>query len=246
MDADVAAEQLTEIEALQSIYASEGEFELLVPPGAGGEAACFRVRCPPPVGSVLVTLPRGYPSSESPTFVAENLRGLEATAFAESLAELASARLGDVCVFEVLSEAEEVAARAGISAAPAADAAGAADAPASGDESNGPAAWLRSDERGAILQLSVRSGPKVKATQISNLSELRRIKQTSTVCVDVAPSRNTENYELAALLAARLAVKPDEVEFLVGGKREKATGERQALILGLSAEELMQRFLDAD
>ena len=110
------------------------------------------------------------------------------------------------------------------------------------------ALWLRpaSDGAGALLRLSVRSGPKVKTSQVTNLSELRRVAHASSLCVDLAPSRNTENYELASLLANCLQTRAEDVEFIVGGKKEKATGERQALIRGVPPEELSRRLLAGD
>merc|ERR1712039_249122 len=108
---------------------------------------------------------------------------------------------------------------------------------------NAPLGWARSSDRGTLLQISLNTGPKVKTTQVTNLSELKRIAQAGTLCIDLASSKNTENYELAALLASCLKVKAEDVEFIVGGKKEKASGDRQARILGLSAEEASKRLL---
>ncbi|CAE8625760.1 unnamed protein product [Polarella glacialis] len=73
MDENVVR-QLSEIEALQAIFGDE--FELLEEPREGRGAA-FRLRCPPPVGLLLVSLPPGYPSDGTsiPVFTVEGLRG---------------------------------------------------------------------------------------------------------------------------------------------------------------------------
>lgn len=244
MEDESASRQLAEIEALQAIYAGEGEFELLEEPQTGAATgASFRVRCPDPVGSLLVALPAGYPAAGTPSFVAEELRGSAAAALQEGLVSLATARVGEECVFEVLSSAAEVAESAGITCAnEAAPAAMPMDAVAE------EALWWRpaSDGAGALLRLSVRSGPKVKTSQVTNLSELRRVANAGSICVDLAPSRNTENYELAALLASCLQTRPEDVEFIVGGRKEKATGERQALIRGMPPNELSRRLFAGD
>ncbi|CAE8654061.1 unnamed protein product [Polarella glacialis] len=218
------------------------------------------------LGLLLVSLPPGYPSDGTsiPVFTVEGLRGEAAATVAEGLTQLALARAGEECLFEVVQAAEDIAAAAGISTqAPepgiSPEASGASDAD-NNDNNNSKnsknnknnsnnsiskIAWARASDRGAVLQLSVRTGPKVKVTQIANLSELRRVAQAAAVCVDLAPSRNTENYELASLLASCLQVRTEDVEFVVGGKKEKATGERQALIIGLSLEESTERLLAA-
>ena len=41
------------------------------------------------------------------------------------------------------------------------------------------------------------------------------------VCLELAPSKNTENYKLASLLAKMLKVKAEAVEFIVGGKKRR-------------------------
>ncbi|OLP82708.1 hypothetical protein AK812_SmicGene36611 [Symbiodinium microadriaticum] len=105
------------------------------------------------------------------------------------------------------------------------------------------AAWVTEFADGTMLRLSVRSGPKVKKSQITNKSELRRVANAESVCVDLAPSRNTENYELAALLSNSLQIKAEDVEFVAGGRKEKASGDRTAHIRGIAKHDLMDRLL---
>ncbi|CAE7912899.1 tri1, partial [Symbiodinium necroappetens] len=115
MDADSARRQAAEIEALQAIYAEDGEFELLQEPEEGLAAgASFRVRCPNPLGDVRVNLPTTYPAQGRPAFVLERLRGPAAEAVQLGLEALASEHATEECIFDVLTRAVEVAESAGL------------------------------------------------------------------------------------------------------------------------------------
>eukprot|EP00439_Symbiodinium_sp_Y106_P065960 s2127_g10.t1 len=110
-----ARRQSAEIEALQAIYAEDGEFELLQEPEEGEAAgASFRVRCPNFLGEVRVNLPATYPAQGRPTFVLERLRGPAAEAVQLGLEELANEHAAEECIFDVLSRAVEVAESAGL------------------------------------------------------------------------------------------------------------------------------------
>mmetsp|Transcript_59311 Transcript_59311/g.122701 ORF Transcript_59311/g.122701 Transcript_59311/m.122701 type:complete len:240 (-) Transcript_59311:22-741(-) len=238
MDADSARRQSAEIEALQAIYAEDGEFELLQEPEEGEAAgASFRVRCPNFLGEVRVNLPATYPAQGRPTFVLERLRGPAAEAVQLGLEELANEHAAEECIFDVLSRAVEVAESAGLALPDEAPVAAAQSIPLE------EAVWATEFADGTMLRLSVRSGPKVKHSQITNKSELRRVAHADSVCVDLAPSRNTENYELAALLSNSLQVKAEDVEFVAGGRKEKASGDRTARIRGIAKQDLMDRLL---
>eukprot|EP00747_Dinoflagellata_sp_TGD_P169299 gnl/TRDRNA2_/TRDRNA2_197954_c0_seq1.p1 gnl/TRDRNA2_/TRDRNA2_197954_c0~~gnl/TRDRNA2_/TRDRNA2_197954_c0_seq1.p1 ORF type:complete len:369 (+),score=61.35 gnl/TRDRNA2_/TRDRNA2_197954_c0_seq1:114-1220(+) len=105
-------------------------------------------------------------------------------------------------------------------------------------------AWAFAIEGGStLLHISVTSGPKVKKSQITNVSEMKRMPQTPTVCIDLQPSRNTENYELATLLATCTKVSTDKIELIDGSKKDKASGDRQVRITGVSPEEVVARIL---
>jgi len=106
-----------------------------------------------------------------------------------------------------------------------------------------PGHWATESADGTVLSLSVRSGPKVKTSRITNTSELRRVINVGSICIDLATSRNTENYELANLLATCLQIKAEDVEFLVGKPKDKASGEKQALIRSLTREDAVSRLL---
>eukprot|EP00434_Breviolum_minutum_P034349 symbB.v1.2.030398.t1/scaffold3420.1/size57189/6 len=227
MDAESAASQAAEIEALQAIY--EEEFELVDEAQEGSKGgASFRICCPP-LGSLLICLPPTYPASGCPSFTAERLRG------EQSAAELS----GQECIFQVLSTVPEVAELAGVKDLEE-EVPLQAGTPTSEQV---PSGWATESSEGVLLMLSVRSGPKVKTSRITNQSELRRVSNAGTICVDLAPSKNTENYELANLLASTLQIKAEDVEFLVGKPKDKATGEKQALIRSLTREDAMSRLL---
>eukprot|EP00435_Cladocopium_sp_Y103_P026675 s1344_g6.t1 len=230
MDADTVACQAAEIEALQAIY--EQEFELVEEAQEGSRhGASFRIRCPP-VGPVLVNLPSTYPASGHPSFTAERLRGSQAAAVQEGLVSVARELAGQECVFQVLSTLPEVASLSGVEDVE--------EAPSSQleiSEKQEPGHWATESADGTVLSLSVRSGPKVKTSRITNTSELRRVTNVGSICIDLATSRNTENYELANLLATCLQIKAEDVEFLVGKPKDKASGEKQALIRSLTREE---------
>eukprot|EP00933_Yihiella_yeosuensis_P070206 TRINITY_DN7789_c2_g3_i2.p1 TRINITY_DN7789_c2_g3~~TRINITY_DN7789_c2_g3_i2.p1 ORF type:complete len:231 (-),score=66.25 TRINITY_DN7789_c2_g3_i2:234-875(-) len=197
MDSECTARQLAEIEALEAIYAGDGEFEVLeMPSESAAKGASFKVLCPSPVGRILVMLPPTYPVSGLPSFAAQDLRASDAKLLADGLHAYVQDREGAECVFEVLSSVEEIAAAAGIEEK--------VETAKEEQTASGKAActtWVQASDRGTLLQLSLNSGQKVKSTQITNISELRRIASAACVCVDVAPSKNTENYELAALLS---------------------------------------------
>lgn len=236
------ARQAQELEALQGIFLGDGEFELLGDGPAEGQPVSFRLRVASSTTlacSVLITLPPGYPSEDSPTFVVEGFKAARSATLAESMGCVAQERLGEECVFEavqsleaLLGEEEEEPAEAQTVAT---------EEPEAGPKSNW--GWAAASGSGTVLQVSVRSGAKVKTTQFTNLSELRRLPQTGALCIDLQPSRNTENYELARLLASCLRVPENEVEFIVGGKKEKASGERQVQICGLAPKEAVSRVL---
>ena len=237
MDAESAALQAAEIEALQAIY--EQEFELVVEAQEGSKGgASFRICCPP-LGSLFICLPPTYPASGCPSFTAERLRGEQSAAVSESLASKAQELSGQECIFQVLSTVPEVAELAGVKDLEE-EVPLQAGTPTSEQV---PSDWATESSEGVLLMLSVRSGPKVKTSRITNQSELRRVSNAGTICVDLAPSKNTENYELANLLAATLQIKAEDVEFLVGKPKDKATGEKQALIRSLTREDAMSRLL---
>ncbi|CAE7325235.1 tri1 [Symbiodinium pilosum] len=109
MNSDSARRQAAEIEALQAIYAEDGEFQLLQEPAEGQDAgASFKIRCPEPVGGLLVCLPAAYPAQGRPAFIMERKCGADAEAVQLGLQELANEHLGEECIFEVLSRATEV------------------------------------------------------------------------------------------------------------------------------------------
>ncbi|CAE6953106.1 tri1 [Symbiodinium natans] len=114
MDADSVRRQAAEIEAIQAIYAEDGEFELLQEPEEGqATGASFRVCCPP-LGSLLINLPAAYPAQGRPAFILERIRGPAAETAQLGLQELADENLGEECIFNVLSRAIEVAESAGL------------------------------------------------------------------------------------------------------------------------------------
>lgn len=246
-----AARQNEEIEALQSMYSGEGEFELLSELPKEGDTkstASFRVKAAGLDGcTVLVALPAGYPTEDSPTFVVEGFKASRAAGLGSSLAAIARERSGEECVFEVLQSLDGLLAEEAEANAADAGAGGAApivEAPSA--EVKSKWGWASASGSDTVLQVSVRSGAKVKATQITNLSELRRMPEAGALQVDLQPSRNTENYELAKLLATCTKVQEGQVEFLVGGKKEKATGERQAKILGVAPDDVVARILASE
>eukprot|EP00927_Polykrikos_kofoidii_P077838 TRINITY_DN74747_c0_g1_i1.p1 TRINITY_DN74747_c0_g1~~TRINITY_DN74747_c0_g1_i1.p1 ORF type:complete len:254 (-),score=48.76 TRINITY_DN74747_c0_g1_i1:332-1093(-) len=250
MDGDTAARQLAEIDGLQAIYSNDGEFDLLIEPKEGGDSSSFRVTCPLPLGSVLVTLPADYPGAGVPTFILEALRGQSSIHVREGLSSLVHERVGEECIFEALQVAADLSTEVDGSAETENGLASCATANIAKDTGDSTRAgepssmtWTEVADRGTLMKFSVNSGPKVKVTKIANLSELRRMMNTGAVCIDVASSRNTENYELAALLAASLRVKTEDVEFVAGSKKEKNSGERKALIVGLNPPEVMERLI---
>ncbi|CAE7325217.1 unnamed protein product [Symbiodinium pilosum] len=67
------------------------------------------------------------------------------------------------------------------------------------------ASWATEHPDGTLLRLSVRSGPKVKQSLLTNKSELRRVATAGFVCIDLAPSRNTERK--AQIMHIRIALQ---------------------------------------
>mmetsp|Transcript_38578 Transcript_38578/g.123998 ORF Transcript_38578/g.123998 Transcript_38578/m.123998 type:complete len:179 (-) Transcript_38578:3-539(-) len=103
--------QAEEMEALQAIFAGEGEFELLVDPSQGDAEVVFRVQASVVAEGcvVQVTLPAGYPTDESPRFAVQGLRASHAGQLSDALAAKAEELRGDECMFEVLQSLEELA-----------------------------------------------------------------------------------------------------------------------------------------
>ncbi|CAK9015385.1 unnamed protein product [Durusdinium trenchii] len=244
MDEESVSRQAAEIEALQAIFADD--FQLVDEAQEGRKVgASFRVQCQP-LGPLLVCLPVDYPSSGCPSFTAERLRGTQAAQVQEGLAAIAKDLMGQECVFQVISAVPEVASEAGLKEYEEADSLQSGPFEEQGQRATAQGAqgaWASDTPEGTLLLLSVRSGQKVKTSKITNLSELRRVSNAGSICIDLASSKNTENYELANLLAASLQVKADDVEFLVGTRKEKAGDCKKALIRRLRVEEAVSRLL---
>mmetsp|Transcript_16488 Transcript_16488/g.47810 ORF Transcript_16488/g.47810 Transcript_16488/m.47810 type:complete len:254 (-) Transcript_16488:56-817(-) len=251
MGEDATSRQLEEIDVLRAMYPGEGEFEMLsdMPQtGVVGRAVVFRIRMDvvAPGCSVHVTLPPNYPSQDPPSFAVEGLRAQEAGRLNSELNEKAVGCAGEECIFEILQAFVDIAPEV-LQQSPAAE--GHAEdvkcstTPSTTDDSKW--SWACADGDDTVLLLSVNSGPKVRKTQITNVSELRRLATAACVCIDVQPSRNTENYELASLLASCVGVSEQAVDFIAGGKKEKASGNRRARIVGVQPDVVVERILAA-
>lgn len=232
------------------MYPLDGEFELVTEvPDEQGSAfpVSFRVKAAsyPKGCSVLVTLPTRYPAEGCPAFVVQGLRSGHAATLGEQLAARAHELAGEVCVNEVLQLLEELLTASDEGAPDAADgfAAVAKAAPLECGAAASKWAWAMASGADTLLKISVNSGTKVRATLITNLSELRRNANAGCICIDLQPSRNTENYELASLLAGCLKVAEGDVDFIAGGKKDRASGDRQVRIIGLDSETVVSRIL---
>jgi len=239
--------QEEEIDALQAIFGGDGEFELLGEVPSDGHInipVSFRVK---QAGvPVLVTLPSGYPAQDSPAFVLEGFKPHQTHKIIDHLASMAKELVGEECVFEVLQALEELLIAEGLKV----DAFGAQDtesemveADQKCDAPKSSWGWATDVGSDTVLRVCVNSGAKIRSTQITNTSELRRMPRTPTICLDIQPSRNTENYELAHFFASHLRIPDNTVDLIVGGKKEKASGERQVRIIGLPAGDIVQRIL---
>mmetsp|Transcript_39788 Transcript_39788/g.110560 ORF Transcript_39788/g.110560 Transcript_39788/m.110560 type:complete len:253 (+) Transcript_39788:105-863(+) len=248
MGGDDLARQAEEIDVLQSMYPGEGEFELLSDPpqAAAGKPVVLRIRMDGVAQgcAVQVTLPPGYPSEALPTFAIEGVRATEAGKLSAELADRIQDRLGEECIFDSLQAFEELAGevlRQPDEQQPEGDQR--EDTSASGEGCGSRWAWAFPDGDDTLLRVSVTSGPKVRRTQITNLSELRRLAAAPCACIDIQPSRNTENYELASFLASSVGVPEASIDFVAGGKKEKASGDRQVRILGVQPDAVVLRIL---
>eukprot|EP00929_Paragymnodinium_shiwhaense_P078029 TRINITY_DN40350_c0_g1_i1.p1 TRINITY_DN40350_c0_g1~~TRINITY_DN40350_c0_g1_i1.p1 ORF type:complete len:244 (+),score=48.47 TRINITY_DN40350_c0_g1_i1:61-792(+) len=235
--------QAEEIDALQSIFCGDGEFEMQSDAAPDGKSpASFRVL--QAALHVVVTLPVGYPDSDSPSFSVQGLKASQAGAVNDRLVALAKERVGEECVFDVLGSLQDLLAEVGVQDDAAVGAAAAVGTTRTPDVQS-PWGWAYAEGSNTVLRMTVNSGPKVKATQIANFSELRRMPQTRSMDLDVQPSRNTENYEIAHFLATAVGVSESQIEFVVGTKKEKATGDRQVKVLGQPPETVVERIVGA-
>ncbi|CAE8693111.1 unnamed protein product [Polarella glacialis] len=100
-------------------------------------------------------------------------------------------------------------------------------------------AWVSASVRGALLAVAVRPGRR--STELTNLSELRRMPQTPALCADLhaQPREGEANEELLRLLSKKLHLPVSSLSLISGGKAR----DKQVLVEGLTPGQVATRLL---